>query len=241
MSTKSSRVRALKRVATAETKRETRADVMEPEPERARRAAPSDAEVDATLKALIVRGQHAQALGLMMGTYGDRIGRFFLRRTGRRAWSEDLTQETFIRAMRGLRKFRCESRVLTWLTRIAYNVLCTQVGRQSRLREGHARLVALERAESTDVAPAPSVHTLLPDRAVRRREVMASIDACLDRMNDVIRELAILVWVEGHTFVEAAQITGMSEDAVRKRLCRARPALQRCLERRGVMGPEGAL
>jgi DNA-directed RNA polymerase specialized sigma24 family protein len=68
--------------------------------------------------------------------------------------------------------------------------------------------------------------------------VVEAIDACFGRMNDVIRELALLVWVEGHTFVEAATISGMKEDAVRKRLTRARPALQRCLELRGVVGCE---
>ncbi|MBH24863.1 MAG: hypothetical protein CMH57_10495 [Myxococcales bacterium] len=69
-----------------------------------------------------------------------------------------------------------------------------------------------------------------------RQEVAQAIDACLERTNAIVRELALLVWVEGHTFTEAAEITGMSEDAVRKRLCRARPLLQRCLTQRGVVG-----
>ncbi|MEL6179881.1 MAG: RNA polymerase sigma factor, partial [Myxococcota bacterium] len=185
-------------------------------------------DVDVSIVRFIERGQQGQALGLMMAAYGDRIGRFFARRVQRQEWVDDLTQETFVRAMQGLGGFRGESRVLTWLTRIAYNVMCTAHNHRNRRRVGQARYHA---HQTMDAATGPH-----PDRHLKRFELAQAIDACLERTNTVVRELALLVWVEGYTFVEAAEITNMSEDAVRKRLCRARPLLQRCLELRGVVG-----
>lgn len=192
----------------------------------------SPADVEGALKALMRRGKRAEALGLMMSSYGERIARFIVRRVGQPELTHDLTQETFVRAMVGLESFRGECRVLTWLTRIAFNVVYSSHTAQRRQHEGQQRY-AEQRAIDEDARPGPR-----PDLAARRREIVEAIDACFGRMNDVIRDLALLVWVEGHTFVEAATIAGMKEDAVRKRLTRARPVLQRCLELRGVVGAE---
>jgi RNA polymerase sigma factor (sigma-70 family) len=51
------------------------------------------------------------------------------------AWADDLAQETFVRAYRGLRRFRGGARLGTWLHRIAYNVFLDQAGRAARRPE----------------------------------------------------------------------------------------------------------
>jgi len=194
----------------------------------------TEADLEATILTFLDAGLVNEALGLMMSTYGERIARFLMRRVGHRATVEDLTQETFVRAMRGLPQFRGESRVLTWLTRIAHNVLYSDTSRVQRRRVGRERYEEEQQVH----AVASAGDTEGSDRAdgeVRRKELASAISACFDRMNDVVWELALLVWVEDYSFVEAAEITGMREDAVRKRLVRARPILQRCLELRGVV------
>ncbi|MBH24864.1 MAG: hypothetical protein CMH57_10500 [Myxococcales bacterium] len=100
---------------------------------------PAEADVERSIVLLIERGQRGQAIGLMMSAYGEAIGRFFARRVARQEWVDDLTQETFVRAMQGLSGFRGEARVKTWLTRIAYNVMCTAHNHRSRAQEGRAR------------------------------------------------------------------------------------------------------
>lgn len=195
-----------------------------------------------TIRAFIAEGLYNEALGLMMTTYGERIARFLMRRVGDVAYVEDLTQETFVRAMRGLPGFRGEARIFTWLTRIAHNVLYTAAHRRQRTQRGQQLLVEQlgdpQDAAELEIAPVVGSCDAPPDHLLWRRQLSEAIDACFERMNDVIRELAWLVWVEGHSFVEAAEITGMGEDAVRKRLVRARPILQRCLELRGVLAVE---
>jgi RNA polymerase sigma-70 factor (ECF subfamily) len=190
-------------------------------------------DVEGTILALLRGEKRAEALGLMMSSYGERTARFIVRRVGDPDLAHDLTQETFVRAMVGLGSFRGECRALTWLTRIAFNVVYSSHTARRRRRQGQERYVELR--QQSDGASHGGER---PDLAARRQEVIEAIDACFGRMNDVIGDLALLVWVEGHSFVEAATIAGMNEDAVRKRLTRARPALQRCLELRGVVGAE---
>lgn len=207
---------------------------------RAERLAPTasvvelgEVDIEAAITTFLEAGLLNEALGLMMSTYGERIARFLMRRVGHRATVEDLTQETFVRAMRGLPQFRGECRVLTWLTRIAHNVLYSDTSRAQRRRTGRERY-----EEEVQVQCAADVEEGEGDQAdgdSRRKELAVAISACFDRMNDVVWELALLVWVEDYSFVEAAEIMGMKEDAVRKRLVRARPILQRCLELRGVV------
>ena len=204
----------------------------------ASRAPANPDDVEKAISTFLADGREAEALGLMMSAYGQRVGRFILRRVRDPALADDLTQETFVRAMAGLEGFRVDSRTLTWLTRIAYNVVYTSSSRRKRRREGNDRLEQWQKVDTEEVGGVATTGAARPDRHVHKLEVMEAIDACLDRMNDVVRELAMLVWVEGHTFVEAAHITGMKEDAIRKRLTRARPVLQQCLELRGVVGCE---
>ncbi len=203
----------------------------------------AEEELEEVIRAFITEGLYNEALGLMMTTYGERIARFLMRRLGGQvALVEDLTQETFVRAMRGLPGFRGDARIFTWLTRIAHNVLYTAVYRHQRGQQGQQALCEQvgdpQEAEELEVAPVVGSASPRPDGGLWRRQVAEAIDACFERMNDVVRELAWLVWVEGHSFVEAAEITGMREDAVRKRLVRARPILQRCLELRGILEEE---
>ncbi len=64
--------------------------------------------------------------------YAPRLGRYFLAMTGDAARAEDLTQETFLRALRGIGGFRGESSPYTWLYAIAARVLQESIRRERR-------------------------------------------------------------------------------------------------------------
>ena len=61
------------------------------------------------------------AFGVLVSEYQSEIRRFFMNLTGDAALSDDLSQETFIKAYTSIRSFRMMSRFRTWLYRIAYN------------------------------------------------------------------------------------------------------------------------
>jgi RNA polymerase sigma factor (sigma-70 family) len=95
-------------------------------------AAPSDLDVDVDLVARVLADDDRSAFAALVNRHQGAV-RGLLRRLcgGDGAAADDLAQETFVRAYRGLRRFRGGARLSTWLHRIAYNVFLTQAARQS--------------------------------------------------------------------------------------------------------------
>lgn len=120
---------------------------------------------------------------------------------------EDLTQETLLRVVRGLTKFRAESRFRTWVFAIARNVVRDH---QRRLRRRPRPVAVDERAE---LPGALDEHGIV--------EVWAAIDALPGRL----REVFVLVEVMGLRYREVATLVGVREGTVKSRMFSARQAL----------------
>lgn len=138
--------------------------------------------------------------------------------------AEDVAQETFVRAWRGLGRFRGESAFKTWLYRIATNVARTHLDRRGR----HARIGdrslddETEPLQGADVpSPAPDAETSL----VRREE----IDRALAELPDELRVALVLRDVEGLDYKEIAGVTGAPIGTVESRIFRARRRLRTLL------------
>src|SRR4030042_4165093 len=71
----------------------------------------------------------------LMDCYRDRMFLFCLRSTPDKAEAEDLTQEVFIRIWKGLSRFRGESKLSTWIYRIAWNVCASHLEKKGNTRE----------------------------------------------------------------------------------------------------------
>lgn len=134
--------------------------------------------------------------------------------------AEDLAQETFIRAWRGLEKFRGESQFRTWLYRIATN-LC-----YNRLPSLKQELAALD----------PDDTLLLADKAPRaeqqviRAEQQAELKDVIDTLPESYRLLVILRHVHDLSYAEIAQITDLPLGTVKTGIFRARKMLKERLE-----------
>ncbi len=160
--------------------------------------------------------------------HGDRIRRYLARLVGT-SEAEDLAQDVFEKAHRAIRTFRGDSRVLTWLYRVATNVAIDRL--RSARRRGD-----LERA---DTAPAPLAVDAAADVTCER-----SLDGEIDRarMRDCIlrvvellpasqRAAVLLGDLRGLSDREVAEALGISLGAAKIRLHRARRALKEMLER----------
>ncbi len=133
--------------------------------------------------------------------------------------SEDLVQETFVRAFRGIGRFRGDSTFRTWLHRIAVNVIRSHATRRGRRLE-------MQLPEGDDdgepaLARLPSAEDL-EDATVRRQ----MIDRALASLPEGMRLLVTLRDVQGLDYREIAAITGLPMGTVESRIFRGRRRLR---------------
>jgi RNA polymerase sigma-70 factor (ECF subfamily) len=141
--------------------------------------------------------------------YRDRALRIAWRLLGSDgAAAEDVTQEAFVRAYRGLARFRDEAKLSTWF----YRILVNEVRRHQRWR-------MLQRATDgePDALPDPGSGAAAASDPALRRRIGAAI-AALPRGQ---REAFVLVHLEGFTLVEAAGATGRAVGTMKSHLHRA--------------------
>ena len=127
--------------------------------------------------------------------------------------AKDAVQETFIKAYRNLDGFRSEASEKTWLTRIAVNT-CKNVFRSGWFRH-------VDRSVTMDMLAEKFAS---PDREdnLLTAEIM--------NLPIRLREAALLCWLQGMTYEEAAAALGITRQAVSSRLNRARQKLRFAME-----------
>lgn len=147
--------------------------------------------------------------------------------------AEELTQEVFVKVHKGLKEFRGEAQLSTWIYRIATNAAL------DRLRNPSFRQQA---KECVPVDASTESMTELQDKNVWTGETKQDVDQQLIRqeMNSCIREyieqlpedyraVLVLSQVEGLKNLEIAEVLGVSLDTVKIRLHRARARLKESL------------
>jgi len=131
------------------------------------------------------------------------------------AAAEDVAQEAFVRAYRALDRFRSESSLSTWFTRILVN----EARRHQRWRWVRERIGGPMPVDPPAPAPAGG-----PDPLLRRR-----VSQALARLPRAQREAFVLVHLEGLSIGEAAQIAGRAPGTIKSHLHRAQGALRAAL------------
>jgi RNA polymerase sigma-70 factor (ECF subfamily) len=136
---------------------------------------------------------------------------------GDRAAAEDVAQEAFARAVRGLARFRDDAKLSTWF----YRILVNEVRRHQRWRV--LRRGELLAKDDPDTAADPSSASGTPrtDPGLRRR--IGDAIAALPRGQ---REAFVLVHLEELTVVEAASATGRAVGTIKSHLHRALASLR---------------
>lgn len=141
-----------------------------------------------------------------------------LRQVGDREIARELTQEIFLRAYRGLGKFRFESRFATWITRIALN----QSHSYFRSRRCKERRVedTFEQAEHGAISLDTAEERLATAQEVQR------LQQALRDLPEQQREVLVLCALEQKSYEEASEILSIPVGTVRSRLNRARHQLR---------------
>jgi RNA polymerase sigma-70 factor (ECF subfamily) len=138
---------------------------------------------------------------------------------GNCAEAEDVGQETFIRFYRSLRKFRGESSVRTYLTRIAINLSLNEIKRRKR-----KRLLYTQKSveEFHDIA----------DPKTRTEEGIdpETVQHAVQDLDDDFRAVVVLRLIDGYSTAETAEILGIPIGTVLSRLSRAQKKLRTALQ-----------
>lgn len=139
------------------------------------------------------------------------------------AEAEEVAQETFLAAHKGLARFRGDAQFGSWLYRIAFH---QAVNRKARVRFRAPHLSEDALAATASAEPGP--HDQL--EAARREQAVAE---CIDRLPPVYQSALRLHYWMGTGLAEIAELLDVPENTVKSHLHRSRKLLHAMLEERG--------
>jgi RNA polymerase sigma-70 factor, ECF subfamily len=160
--------------------------------------------------------------------YQDRIRRYILSMVRDAVEAEDLTQEVFLRAHRKLSSVRHPDAVNSWLYRIATHVCYDRFRQWSR----QPRLDPLDVSGSLAADAVGGGGEARLERVIDRAEMSACVGAFVEELSDEYRQVILLHDLEGLTNPEIAEMLGVSVEAIKIRLHRARRKLEAALAAR---------
>jgi RNA polymerase sigma-70 factor (ECF subfamily) len=181
--------------------------------------------------ARLAQGGEVSAFEAVVGLFGPRLLRYIRQRVGNVHTAEDLVQETFLKAFRGLAGYDSSRPLATWLFTIA-----TRVAISHRRRRFEITLAAPDELSGVTVSG--------PDEAVSQAEEYSNIWTRARRVLPEIQFVALwLKYAEEMPVSQIAEITGMSVSNVKVLLHRGRKKMAECIETenrpRAAKGPAG--
>ena len=183
-------------------------------------ASSSIATLDAELISRALAGER-DAFDLLVVRYQRRVAALISRYRLDAGTIEDLTQEAFIKAYRGLASFRGESTFFTWLARIALNTTKTWLTERKRRID----MVSFD-DESGEFDPMATIESGdSTEGTVASRQIGEMINRALEEMAPDLRAALTMREIDGKSYQEIAAALGIPLNTVRSRIFRAREAV----------------
>ncbi len=178
---------------------------------------------DHTIVANVQAGKRG-AFEHLVGQHQKLVWHIVYRMTGNNADAEELAQETFLRVARTLGQFRFESKLSTWIGRVAYSVAVRYLER---------RRVELD--DAADHEHAPDHATDGPQQTTARMQTAQTVNHALSQLPPLPRTIVSLFYQEGYKVAEIARITGVPDGTVKSHLARARKTLQALISKEDLL------
>jgi RNA polymerase sigma-70 factor (ECF subfamily) len=167
-----------------------------------------------------------RAFNRLVVRYRQRVVELAMRYTRNTADAEDAAQETFIKAYRGLKHFRCESAFYTWLYRIASNCARNLLKARSRDLLNGAVDLPNERAAHLS-SRLQELET--PEELMLTDDIRGTVNAILERLSEEHRTAITLREIDGLSYQDIAIAMSTPVGTVRSRVFRARDLIDRQL------------
>lgn len=181
-----------------------------------------------------VRAGNAALFEILMRRHNQRVYRAARAILGNDTEAEDVMQEAYVRAFTHLDQFEHRAKFSTWLTKIAVHEALARVRKSKRWE-------SLDSEADTDfpVRPEPMSNARNPEEQMFGAQMKTLLETSLDALPDKYRTVFVLREIEEMSTTETAEALGLTEEAVKTRLHRARAMLQTDLyARAGASTPD---
>lgn len=177
-----------------------------------------------------LKAQEPEAFDKLISKYSDEIYGLLYRITDDPEEAGDLTQETFISAVKSIKSFRGDSELKTWLFRIALNHSRNRFRWWNRRGKNITVSLDAELGESkTPLSETIGSASSTPEEIAIRKERQKELADALNGLPEIFREAVILCDVEGFSYQEIADTLEINVGTVRSRIARGREELRRKL------------
>jgi RNA polymerase sigma-70 factor (ECF subfamily) len=175
-----------------------------------------------SLKALQAGDQ--EEFSRLVDAYSNNIYRLAIKMLNQQQDAEDVLQETFIKAYRGLKSFNGRSKLSTWLFRIATNEALMVIRRK------HPELVSVEEPNNGEEGEQEPLQIVdwccLPEQELLSEESRERLDEAVQELPEKLRVVFLLRDINDLSTHETAEVLGLTDTAVKTRLSRARLRLR---------------
>src|SRR6185437_11887298 len=182
---------------------------------------------DASLVRRVLAGD-STAFAVLMRRFNRRLYRLARAIVGDSAEAEDALQEVYLNAHRSLGKFRGESSLATWLSRLVVNECLGRVRRSARRQNV---IPMIPSPTDREIESVPSDELGSPDVAADRAQMRAILERRIDALPEGFRAVFVMRSVEELSVEETAECLGIPAETVRSRHFRAKSLLREALAR----------
>lgn len=168
------------------------------------------------------RSGDRRALETLLERHQARVYQFGLKMCRDPEDARDVLQDTLLAVARGVQDFRGASSLSTWLYTIARS-FCIKKRRRSKFAPEPERSLDVDTTPEAIHVTDPAAN---PDEALASKQVEQAIEQAIAELEPMYREVLVLRDVEGLTAPEVAEVLGISTQAVKSRLHRARRSVR---------------
>lgn len=168
-----------------------------------------------------VQAGAAEAFGVLVERYEDKIKRYARRFLLGYEDAEDLVQEVFIKAYINIQSFDAQRKFSSWLYRIAHNEFINAIKKKGR--------EPLPFFDPDNLFPHPTAPESA-DTEINRQEMTELLESCLDKLNVKYREVLVLYYFEDMEYRAIADILKIPVATVGVRLKRGRQIMRSLIE-----------
>ena len=176
-----------------------------------------------------LRQRDERAFSELVLLYQNKVFTLAYRMLGDRGEAEDLAQEVFLQVLRSIITFRGESKLSTWIYRIAINQCHNR--RKYLGRRGHNKNAEFDTVDEVGASANTASQIARPDAVLEGAQLEEALRMALSKLDEEHRVIVILRDIEDMSYDEIATVTGLAEGTVKSRLHRGRMALKQHLER----------